>query len=247
MFRIPVSLVFISICLTSCQKLIDYYNVNEVVEPPACAIVKISGPNAGGVEVKFYYNSAGLPDSAVEGPYGEYPFQTLYPYEYDGLGRLIRSGAYTTESPSKVTYAYEGSSRLPARDTIHSFTTTVQYLDYDANGRVVRVYSKVLDDQGEVPIPDTEIRYYYDIRGNRQEHPSNENYAGLIAYSDKPNVYSLNKVWQLIYKNYSVNSLSIGATFNEHGLPLTIKEDTDFWNYPFYNITQGRNFTYGCR
>src|SRR5687767_230491 len=102
MFRIPCLLFLSALILNSCQKLADYYNYNEVVEPPPCNLVKIGPPNEGGVEVNFYYNSSGLPDSAVEGPYGEYPFQTLYPYEYDELGRLIRSGAYTTESPSKV-------------------------------------------------------------------------------------------------------------------------------------------------
>lgn len=206
----------------------------------------MTDPNGGTIEANFYYNFSGLPDSIVKGPYGEYPFYTVYPYEYDESGRLIQTGAYTTESPSKVTYAYEGNSRLPARDTLHSFNTTVQYVEYDANGRIVRVYSKNITSDGEIYIPDTDVRYYYDMRGNRQEHPSNDNYPGIIKYSDKPSIYSLNNVWQLEYKNYSKNSLLIGVDYNEHGLPLTLKENLGR-NHPFYHIGDFTRFIYECK
>src|SRR5688500_5884620 len=121
MLRKLCLIFFIGITFSSCQKLLDYYNYNDETEPMACKIIKITNAGGGTVELNFYYNSAGLPDSVTKGPYGEYPFSTLFPYEYDELGRLIRTGAYTTESPSKVTYAYEGSLLNPARDTIHSF------------------------------------------------------------------------------------------------------------------------------
>jgi hypothetical protein len=142
---------------------------------------------------------------------------------YDDHGRLRSFTSDWVYGPDQVYYAYDGESRLPVRDTLRGTfpNVFVEDLTYDTNGRIVRVHKRIVEqweeDTGEYP--DEIYTYYYDMRGNRQLHPSSRGYSGLIRYSDNPSVASLNPVWQLLYKNYSVNSTG-NFTFNEHGLPM---------------------------
>ena len=109
-----------------------------------------------------------------------------------------------------------------------------------------RDFQFVIPEDNPGPHPDEVYRYYYDIRGNRQQHPSNPGYNGVIQYSDKPSLYSLHPVWQLTHKNYSKNSVPYGETYNSKGLPLTVKEDNVASFQPFLNLHFGSAITYDC-
>ena len=92
---------------------------------------------------------------------------------------------------------------------------------YDEAGRIIRVLRKTtarLDGDPSV-YPDTEYKFYYDASGNRQEDPANENYSGPVEYTDKPSLYGLNPVWQIVHWDFSKNSVVSVDTYNEYGLP----------------------------
>ena len=161
----------------------------------------------------------------------------------------VGSGAFSTESPSKRAYVYEGDSRLPVRDTLVSIAHVyVEEFEYDGNGRIIRVYTRNIYNpgDGEVDIFEEELRYYYDFRGNRQEHPSNPRYPGIIQYSDKPSLYSLHPVWQIQHRDFSRNSALNGETFNDRGLPLTLEPASAEYFQPFLDMNPGARLTYAC-
>jgi hypothetical protein len=75
---------------------------------------------------------------------------------------------------------------------------------------------------------------------------SNPGYPGIIQYSDKPSLYSLHSVWQLIHKDYSKNSVPFGETFNNKDLPLSIKQSNVAYFQPFLNLYLGSVIEYDC-
>jgi hypothetical protein len=258
MFKRACFLMVLTITLSSCQKLLDYYGYKDVEPSTGCQITRITEEYSSQSETdttRFFYHDNGLPSAIkYERHNSEFNYVdslTFY-YAYDHLNRLVSETSENVYSRPLHYYAYEGNSRLPVRDTIRAlYVTYVQDLEYDANGRIVKVTDRdfqfVIPEDNPGPHADQITRYYYDIRGNRQEHPSNTGYKGLIQYSDKPSLYILHPVWQLIHKNYSKNGVPFTGTFNEKGLPLTIDDK------PIPNIQQfvkavgpGRKIEYEC-
>jgi len=231
MFKKFCLLAVAGICLTGCQKILDYYNYRGSEPAPHCKLLSITNRSGNdSVTTIFSYYSDGSPSGYQHIVY-DAQFETSYDYAfqylYDGQGRLIAETSDWVYSEPQVSYVYEGGSRLPVRDTVTSPVAgivTVEDLEYDDRGRVIKITRRVIENWFGDEIPPTEVfRYYYDIRGNRQEHPSNPGYAGLIAYTDNPGLLSLHPAWQLIHKNWSRNSGPAAETFNEQGLPLSIK------------------------
>lgn len=69
-----------------------------------------------------------------------------------------------------------------------------------------------------------ETKYTYDANGNKQVTLDIEGKTPPpLEYSDKPSLYSLNPVWQLIHKDWSKNSLKVPVkTVTAQGLPETL-------------------------
>ena len=255
MFKVFVFLLLLTIGFSSCQKLLNYYNHNEVEPSAGCQIKTIT--NESDVEVyttRILYNTSGLPGAVEYETYNsEFDFTdffTLY-YVYDDLNRLVSETSDWVYGPDLVYYAYEGSSKLPSRDTVRAlYSSWVEDLEYDAKGRIIqktaRDFEFVIPEDNPGPHPPVVHKYYYDLRGNRQEQTSNPHYPGIIQYTDNPSLYSTHPVWELIHKNYSKNSTSFGETFNEAGLPLTIKKSPVKNFQPFLNIFTGSRIEYDC-
>ncbi|HRE51998.1 MAG TPA: hypothetical protein PK339_11285 [Flavitalea sp.] len=163
---------------------------------------------------------------------------------YDSKDRLIEltapvgyemdEGFYTT--PRRVKYVYQGDSPLPVRDSIFKIggqeVIEVEDLFYDEQGRINRIVHR----GDNYPwLHEYESRYYYDARGNKQVSLNGAGVEpGLAEYGDKPSLYSLHPVWQLIHKDYSINSVKNGAeTYNNEGLPLKVNLNA------FYNRAAG--------
>jgi hypothetical protein len=246
--------LFVISVLPGCQKLLDYYNPPGNSNSPDCRLVKITnGNNVDSTSYQITYDSDGYP-VAYQTEYFDlsldYSMDYVFNFEYDDQKRLITQISDWVYSEPEVHYAYEGNSRLPVRDTIIRHVAGLVYvedLEYDNIGRLVKLTRRVVEQWfEEEEFPDETYRYYYDIRGNRQEDPSNESYNGLIQYSDKPSVYSLHPVWRVMFKNWSKNSIADGKTYNEEGLPAHIAASSDKYEN-FIGCYPGSSFTYVCQ
>lgn len=210
----------------------DYYNVgdDQPQPPPECRLLTLRDTSSQEYfENTYNYNTSNNPVSIRYSMYDyilDYTHEYVFDFSYDDLGRLVSRTSDFAYGGDMVYYAYEGNSNLPVRDTVVSlYSSWVEDLEYDEQGRLVKMTQRdfqfVIPEENPGPYPDVIYRYYYDIRGNRQEHPSNPGYGGLIQYSDNPSLYSLHPVWQIVYKNHSRNSIA-GAQINEDGLPAKI-------------------------
>lgn len=252
-------LIFLAllIAFSSCQKILDYYHLSPHEKPSQC---KIDSINFYGAEDGILYHSMDFQydeNGRLEGILEVYPeFDELYeyfwPYRYDAKGRLVWTGPLSTPQPHGEIYVYEGDSPLPVRDTIIVMGgPTVEDFYYDSQGRIIKIkqrYFAFTDDQNEPVMHQVDsltLRYYYDLRGNRQEHPSNEGYSGLIAYSDKPSLYSLSPALQLQYKDWSRNSTLKALSYNEHGLPLKLAPEQPHFQ-ELINMLGGYSLVYEC-
>lgn len=255
MFKPACCLLLVATVFSSCSKMLDYYNHKDSEPPPDCQVKKItqqSGTDVYTTRVTYYAN--GQPASVKYERYDgtvDYIDSFTFYYAYDHLNRLISETSDFVYSYDLVYYAYEGNSTLPVRDTIRAlYSSHVEDLEYDAKGRIIkrtlRDFQFVVPEDNPGPHPPVVYKYYYDIRGNRQEHMSNPGYPGLIEYSDKPSIYCLHPVWQLSYKDYSKNSVPVGETFNEHGLPLIVREGNGRFPQPFLDMYFGSRIEYEC-
>jgi hypothetical protein len=244
-------LLLLTISFSSCQKILDYYHYHDGNQTPDCNVIRIEDKSNGVLyhRTTITYNDADLPELVYEEYIGAQEFTIFNPYVYDSQNRLIAEGPYSTERPSMRRYVYEGNSKLPVRDTLFSIAHVyVEDFEYDSKGRIIRELRRlVAQPDGGIDEEDEEWRYFYDVHGNRQEHPSNIHYPGVIEYGDKPSLYSLSPSWQIQYRDFSKNSTLTGATFNGKGLPLTIKNEYEGYFQPFHDMAPGAAITYECK
>ena len=241
---------------SSCQKLLDYYNVNDTDPKPACDIKSIryygKEDNVLYHDMEFFYSAEGKIQGVLESYPAEDPdgaYSSNWEYLYDEQGRLIRTGPLSTPIPHAEIYAYEGNSRMPARDTlIYMAGFVVEHFTYDEADRIIEIASEIheyTEDGGIRVAPGGVVRYYYDLRGNRQADPLNPQYQGLIQYNDSPSLYSLDPAFQIQYKNWSKNSAIQADMLNSQGLPLKTSERQRF-RQPFISMRGGYTLTYSC-
>ena len=253
-FVCACTFLLLAASFSSCNKILEYYNYNN--DPSTgCQIKTITNTSGTYVSTtRISYHSNGLPASVNYATYDtEFNFTdsfTFY-YVYDQQDRLISETSDFVYGPNLVYYAYEGNSKLPVRDTVRAlYFSFVEDLEYDAHGRIIqktrRDFQFVIPQDNPGPHPDEVYRYYYDLRGNRQENLSNPGYRGIIQYGDKPSLYSVHPVWQLIYKDYSKNSVPFGETFNNEELPLSIKQTNVPYLQPFLDLSRGSEIVYEC-
>ena len=251
----PFYLVVLVTLFSSCQKLLDYYNIDTNKSIPECRIESINyydNNNQLSESLEFRYNTDGVLYEAIESYPLEEPMEaytSVWDYRYDLEGRLIWAGPLSTPRPYATIYAYDGNSRLPARDTLISMGNyRVEYFSYDLLGRIIQITDKyfIYTEEGLYEEhPGDVYRYYYDLRGNRQDDPSNPGYQGLIQYTDKPSLYSLNPVFQLQYKNWSKNSTWIAESYNDKGLPSKTPAE-GLNSQPFLSVGANEVINYLC-
>ena len=244
-----------AVLLSSCQKALDYYNVKEVEAPPSCRVETIKGHSEDGTlvhDMQFIYSANGKLEGVTDWFPEEDPdgiFADFWEYRYDSLGRIIYTGPFSTPRPFAEIYYYEGNSPLPAGDTLVRLAFMVaEKFGYDAQGRIVEIEQKFIswDEDGNMVVEEpTFTRYYYDLRGNRQESPGNFDYAGPIIYSDKPSLYSLDPVFQIQYKDWSKNSTIEAEALNEQQLPTKLKPQQRHMQ-PFISMAPGYSLAYSC-
>jgi hypothetical protein len=256
MLRSAFPLFFVILTFSSCNKLLDYYNYKNGNAPSTGCQVKTmtfaSGTETYTTSISYSSNSA--PTNVKYETYNsefDYTDSFTFHYTYDELNRLVSGTSDYAYGPDFVYYEYDGNSALPVRDTVRAlYMSYVEDLEYDTKGRLIKITRR--DFQYVIPQDDPSkqtvevYKYYYDLRGNRQEDMSNIGYPGLIQYSDKPSLYSLHPVWQLIHKDYSKNSVPFGETYNDKDLPLSISENVRQYIQPFLNLTHGSSIDYVC-
>jgi hypothetical protein len=226
-------ILILTVFSTGCQKALDFYNISRNGNGssgnalPNCRLLSESDTlNGEAYETTYNYNTNGDPIAVkyamtvLDSSYwNDYTFE----WKYDHLGRLRSVTSDWVYSNPQVYYAYEGNSRLPVRDTLYmAFPNVfVEDLTYDSKGRLVKVVKRIIEQWSDDPevYEDEVYQYYYDLRGNRQENPSNPGYRGLIQYGEGHSIYSLNRAWQIYYKNHSRNAPA-DAQINVNGLPF---------------------------
>jgi hypothetical protein len=179
----------------------------------------------------FTYNSGGDPVEMVPiNPDVEEPDFDFH-FRYDRQGRisdvlLTQNGqsfvfiwqrffypARGTVGDSTFEYNGQLSDTYPPRGTPLSF---VEKHQLDVKGRIVRT----IFIPGDPNLPSTSFHTAYDKNGNK--------IIPGVVYDHKVNIYRSNKVWQLIYQDYSMNNPVrpvtpgfIGANnYDKFGLPL---------------------------
>jgi hypothetical protein len=238
----------VAILLSGCQKILDYYSLDERGKPkikpvPHCRLVSETNMDDPAYQRTLYqYDAQGRPKH-ISFPY---PDEEHYiDFQYDQQGRLAYEHPSTYVGPGDRKYVYEGNSRLPLRDTLYRWYGVIytESFAYDNNGRIILeevTFVSAPPDYDEELLGDPRVweattAYFYDLRGNRQFRPDFPGPQTMsIPYSDKPNPYLLNPVFQLYRRDYSRNSTAYDnkyvATYNENGLPLT------FTNSRYVNV-----------
>ena len=253
--RSPFVVLFIcSITLSNCQKFQDYLQRRDEILRPDCQVENIdSRDTIIDQRVQLSYDADGYPALAnifYDTYYLQSPTEFTVSYIYDSLKRLVAESSDFVYIKRGVFYAYEGDSKLPVRDTVPGMIgdKLIEEFEYDALRRIIKVSSYTIGFPDETSPPsDKDIfKYFYDIKGNRQEDPSNPDYPGVTEYTSKPSLYSLHPVWKLIHKDYSRNSVDYAESYNDRGLPLTITKDTVPRFQPFLDMYPGSGITYAC-
>lgn len=237
MKHLPLLLVSIVMLFSGCKKLKDF--IDEHHNPPptkvTCKLDSIFPVRPGDPVLErttaagIHYNDKGNP-ILVNYTFDHYgTYRVPVHYLYDERDRLIEIAPvmdstipdYLNGRPQHVKYVYDGNSMMPVRDTIFlgdpEAGDEIENLYYDASGRVNRVFRKfTLDAQY-----DLETKYTYDANGNKQVTLDFEGKTPTpLDYSDKPSLFSLHPVWQIIHKDYSKNALkSASKTVTAQNLP----------------------------
>jgi len=243
----------IILIFSSCQKIMEYYSLNSTsTAPPSCRIKSYSSVYfESETSTKFKYDSTGKPVQVTYSADWLPGGKAVEKFHYDNLGRLILHEPFI-EMGNKRQYVYEGVSNTPLRDTATDFQGKkyVESFKTDAKGRIIEeeirwIYSPP-DLEDDFPFETEVHRYYYDVHGNRQVNPFDYPWHKTIKYSDKPSLYSLSPVWQLISRDYSKNGLTNVTEFNPNGLPVRFKFDEFAYWQPFLDMSQNSVVVYEC-
>jgi hypothetical protein len=250
-FVFPLGMMML--IFSSCQKIMEYYSLNSTTTTvPQCQIKSYSYVYfESTVSTTIQYNSKGNPVLVTYFAEWWPDGKATETFTYDSLDRLVLHEPYI-EMGNTRKYVYEGDSRVPLRDTATDFLGKkyVETFKTDPKGRIMEeeiewIYSPPdIEDDFEFK---TEIhRFYYDVHGNRQVNPFDNPWHKTIRYSNKPSLYCLNPVWQLIHRDYSKNCITNVSRFNENGLPVAFKVDDFAYWQPFLDINQNTEIVYDC-
>ena len=149
-----------------------------------------------------------------------YVFPVTYPYTVFPLGAIDLWHRFTYPAPGIVVdsfFNYDGPGIPPVANPLSGYTTLiVSRYEQDDRGRTIKSEVRYVTDSFS-----TVTYTAYDRKGNRI-------IPGAV-YDDKINIYRTNKVWQLLFQDYSMNNRITPATYpypasiisyNKLGLPL---------------------------
>ncbi|HYF31483.1 MAG TPA: hypothetical protein VD993_10225 [Chitinophagaceae bacterium] len=212
--------------LTSCKR--EVMKKESKVSP--CRIKKII-QKMPGVQDRtgvFTYNSSGDPIGFT--PEGFSTGSVKYEFRYDKDRRLTDYIGYYPGSPGVNpffefwTKYYFGSDGRVSHDTtyfygIYGAELTTYYKPYqntttytfDQQERVSRTVKREIRN-GAAAMLMADYKYAYNEFGNLVTAGAN--------YDDKTNVYSTNRIWMFLNRNYSKNNVLHGTSYNSYGLPL---------------------------
>lgn len=196
-------------------------------------IVSVAGEPPAVVQKREYsYNNNNDPVKVTVGPSQGMGLPDLS-FAYDNKKRLVTfSGVFHvhTEFDFQFVHRYGYYQNRVVTDTVYELgffnaagepvnylNKFLKYLKYDALNRIIQDSMILLHPVFVSPAVVANIRY--DANGNRIAKDA----AGVtpVVYDDKLNLYRTNRVWMLIYRDYSLNN-PVGATsYNSVGLPLT--------------------------
>lgn len=251
-------LILLGTLLSGCQKLVDLYQRYESEQQPqasACRVDSVYPASATTFTMAagIHYNAKGNPDTVFYTYYDEInDLRFQAEYRYDELDRLVAVVPdFIYLGPKEVDYTYEGNSRLPKSSrTWDLYAFLDDQFFYDEAGRMNRIVRHITGrlSGDTTEYPDVEYKFVYDESGNRQPDPSNENYSGPVEYTDKPSIYSLHPVWQIVHWDFSRNSLPSVETYNENGYPLKYKQGPTYQFQTFLQTDSGPGykFSYTC-
>jgi hypothetical protein len=146
---------------------------------------------------------------------------------------------FTYPSPGIVIdslFNYDGPGIPPVANPPTGYTSLiVSRYQQDEKGRTIRTDIKSVNSLGS-----STFSYYteYDRKGNKV--------APGAVYDDKINIYRTNKVWQLLFQDYSLNNRIYAVTggnpyppsivsYDKWGLPLLLATNPAQQELPFFN------------
>lgn len=197
-------------------------------------------------QVMISYNHAGDPVTmlpSVPDKYGEdyddiyfrydksdrlvdffFVYPAAEPYTVFPLGSIDLWHRFSYPGPRTVVdsfFNYDGPGIPPVANPPAGYSTlTVSRYELDEKGRIMKTYIQYI----------ASVASYNDTFYTRYDGRGNVVIPG-ITYDNKVNVYRTNKIWQLIFQDYSMNNPIYPATpfypattnitsFNKFGLPL---------------------------
>jgi hypothetical protein len=145
-------------------------------------------------------------------------------------------------------FNYDGPGIPPVANPPSDYSVlTVSRYQQDEQGRTIKTDVKVISSLGT-----STSSFYteYDRKGNKV--------VPGVVYDDKINIYRTNKIWQLIFQDYSLNNRILPATgnypasivsYDKWGLPLLLTTNPMQGNLPFFNgdfPTTYMSVSYSC-
>jgi len=228
--------------LSSCRKVYDNIHQHPDVHDTLCRVTQLiyaDNPMGDGLRINITYNAKGDPVLLSQSQLSHLLTSELR-FRYDKYGRLT-DYLYGTGLPPEDSgriyspflwhkYAYPAPDIVA--DTFITYPTTlynqpspiappntaVFLYKFDGEGKMIAIAesSKIPHPPKPVfsPIP-------YDARGNKDYGPDSR-----IVYDSAINVYRTNKVWQLVFGDYSRNNpiykTSLPTPVNAYGLPTRL-------------------------
>lgn len=194
----------------------------------------------------FTYNSKGNPFSVRYSNEGTGVFNHYF--FYDNQHRLTEyRETWVTFPIIHHYYKYDGAGTRVLRDSTIRInggngeinSIHVSTLEYDAQGRIIK--ETIVNTYTDPLRPKDAIRrptYTYDARGNLAV-------AGWksSSYDNKINPLRQNAIFQLIFRNYSMNNAAVQPKYNSRGLPTSMKPSNDF----FFNSLETVRVVYDCQ
>lgn len=152
--------------------------------------------------------------------WGQFYVHQYHYYRYNNKDQIIVDSTLISDANAAYPYVY------------------VSTIEYDALGRVSRETVVNLKN-GDLPLNSIHRpTYTYDARGN----------LGVInwkssSYDYKINPLRQNRVFQFIFRNYSMNNATVQPKYNSLGLPLSLRPNND----RFFNGYEVLKIIYDCQ
>ena len=218
-------ILFFSLFLAGCQKLVDGLLRRHADNPTTCKISSISYQlyDYTPSNAVFYNNRVGDPDSVIFTSQPTYGTAKFFYFKYDQQLRLVAFNAYNDRNPENYffthTYVYSDKGILiadTARISQDGVRQTFKFeIQYDSKGRVISETGHLLH-SNRVPEPITEpfiLLYNYNAEGNIND--VNRTYD-----TSSINFLRTSSILMFTERNYSKNNPSNISGINDQGLPL---------------------------